>query len=173
MSQFVKFVFSVLFGIVFYLALSILLYGCPQAKAQETCYKAQQFRLHSNKGKLHSLKQYRGKVVVVSFWATWCKPCLAELKFLNKLVKQQKDLVVLAVSIDGPNTSARVNQTSRRFKDVTVLLDPSGQTNPTRTVPYSIIVDKQGNQCYDKKGFIRGDEQELKQNVINLINKEV
>jgi len=168
-----KLIFSILTGILIYLSF-VLLYGCPQAKAQEQCYDIGAISLKSNLGITHTTKQYKGKVIVVSFWATWCKPCMMELKFLNKLAAEKKNkdkLVVLAISIDGPQTQARVNQKSRRFKNITVLLDPSGATNPTRTLPYSIYLDKSGKQCYDKQGFIKGDEQELEQKVNKLINK--
>ena len=167
MRHIVNLVFSLLIGILFYLVLT-LLYGCPQAKA--SCFEAQDIQLKSTIGKTHTIKQYRGKVVVVSFWATWCKPCLAELKYLNKLAEKNKDkMVVLAISIDGPQTQARVNQKIRRFKNITVLLDPSGATNPTSQVPYTIFVNTLGKQCYDKRGFIRGDEQEI-ENKVNELN---
>lgn len=166
MRHIINFTFSLLIGILFYLALC-LLYGCPQAKA--SCFEAQDIQLKSTIGKTHRLNEYRGKVVVVSFWATWCKPCLAELKFLNKLAEKNKDkLVVLAISIDGPQTQARVNQKTRRFKNITILLDPSGATNPTSQVPYTIFVNTLGKQCYDKRGFIRGDEQEIEEKVNEL-----
>lgn len=166
MKHIVNLIFSLLIGILFYLVLS-LLYGCPQAKA--SCFEAQNIELKSTIGKTHTIKQYRGKVVVVSFWATWCKPCLAELKYLNKLAEKNKDkMVVLAISIDGPQTQARVNQKTRRFKNITVLLDPSGATNPTSQVPYTIFVNTLGKQCYDKRGFIRGDEQEIEDKVNEL-----
>ena len=125
MKNIVKLIFSILAGFLTYLAF-VLLYGCPQAKAQEEqCYDISAISLKSNLGITHTTKQYKGKVVVVSFWATWCKPCLMELKFLNKLAEKNKDkLVVLAISIDGPQTQARVNQKTRRFKNITILLDP-------------------------------------------------
>ena len=169
MRHVINLVFSLLIGIMFYLVLT-LLYGCPQAKA--SCFEAQAIQLKSTIGKTHTIEQYRGKVVVVSFWATWCKPCLMELKFLNKLAEKNKDkMVVLAISIDGPQTQAMVNQKTRRFKNIIVLLDPAGATNPTRTLPYSIYINKLGKQCYDKRGFIKGDEQELEQKVNKLIEE--
>ena len=117
-----------------------------------------------------SLKDLKGGPIVLNFWSSWCKPCLAELKYLNKLAEKNKDkMVVLAISIDGPQTQARVNQKTRRFKNITVLLDPSGATNPTSQVPYTIFVNTLGKQCYDKRGFIRGDEQEI-ENKVNELN---
>ena len=59
-----------------------------------------------------SLADYKGKVVIVSWWATWCKPCIMELKFLNKLAKKYpKDLVVIAIATDGSETQAAINST--------------------------------------------------------------
>ena len=132
-------------------------------------------QLDSTKGEYVSLSDYKGKVVVVSWWATWCKPCIMELKFLNKLAKTYpKDVVVLAISTDGPETRAAVNSTihSKQLKNLVVLLDSTGDTNPTGMLPYSIYVDHEGAQCYDQQGFSAGDEFRITKKVLSLIKKK-
>jgi thiol-disulfide isomerase/thioredoxin len=62
---------------------------------------AQAFTLIDSKGKTHSLAQYKGKWVLVNFWATWCPPCLEEIPDLVALHDNKKNnLVVLGVAMD-------------------------------------------------------------------------
>ena len=150
------------------LALSLLLMGADNPAAPT-------IQLDSTKGNYVSLADYKGKVVVVSWWATWCKPCIMELKFLNKLAKTYpKDVVVLAIATDGPETQAEVRTTihSKQLKNLVVLLDSTGDTNPTGMLPYSIYVDHKGSQCYEQQGFTAGDEFQITKKVLALIKKK-
>jgi thiol-disulfide isomerase/thioredoxin len=61
----------------------------------------QAFSLVDSKGKTHTLAQYKGKWVLVNFWATWCPPCLEEIPDLVALHENKKNkLVVLGVAMD-------------------------------------------------------------------------
>lgn len=62
---------------------------------------AQAFTMVDSKGKTHTLAQYKGKWVLVNFWATWCPPCLEEIPDLVALHENKKNnLVVLGVAMD-------------------------------------------------------------------------
>jgi thiol-disulfide isomerase/thioredoxin len=64
-------------------------------------HSAQAFSLVDSTGKTHTLAQYKGKWVLVNFWATWCPPCLEEIPDLNALHENKKNnLVVLGVAMD-------------------------------------------------------------------------
>ena len=132
-------------------------------------------QLDSTNGDYVILSQFKGKVVVVSWWATWCKPCIQELKFLNKMAKTYpNDLVVIAIATDGPETRAMVNSTihSKQLVDLIVLLDSTGDTNPSGMLPYSIYVNHKGEQCYEQRGFTSGDEFAITKKVMALIKKK-
>jgi len=58
------------------------------------------FTLVDAKGKTHHLQDYKGKWVLVNFWATWCPPCLEEMPELQKLHETRKDLVVIGIAMD-------------------------------------------------------------------------
>ncbi len=61
---------------------------------------AADFSLQDMQGKTHHLSDYRGKWVLVNFWATWCPPCLAEIPDLVSLQKAHKDIVVIGIAMD-------------------------------------------------------------------------
>ena len=73
------------------------------------CCLAQDLTLPAPDGQQHSLAEYRGKVVVVNFWATWCVPCRHEMPLFAKAQQTYGDaLQVVAVSIDAPDTRSKV-----------------------------------------------------------------
>ena len=61
---------------------------------------AEGFTLKDTQGKTHRLEDYKGKWVLVNFWATWCPPCLEEIPDLIKLSETRKDLVVIGIAMD-------------------------------------------------------------------------
>lgn len=61
---------------------------------------AEGFTVADAKGKTHRLQDYKGKWVLVNFWATWCPPCLEEIPDLQKLHETHKDLVVIGIAMD-------------------------------------------------------------------------
>lgn len=112
---------------------------------------APDFALKDYAGRVVTLSSLRGSVVVVNFWATWCKPCVVEIPSMERLVEQMKDkpFRLLAVSVDDDWP------TVRRFfaggTPLTILLDPSKQTPGrygTQKFPESFIIDRDGNVRY-------------------------
>ncbi len=107
------------------------------------------FTLPDLAGKPVSLKDYRGKVVFLNFWATWCKPCEEEMPSMEALYQGLKDqpFEILAVSVDkdGPETvAAYAKKYNLSFK---VLHDRKGaikETYKTTGVPETFIIDQNG-----------------------------
>jgi cytochrome c biogenesis protein CcmG/thiol:disulfide interchange protein DsbE len=92
------------------------------------------------------LGDYRGKVVLVNFWATWCEPCLIELPSLLQLHHDQPNLVILAVSIDeDPDAYSRF--IARRHVDLITVRDPSQSAAKlfhTDMWPETYVIDRKG-----------------------------
>jgi thiol-disulfide isomerase/thioredoxin len=61
---------------------------------------ADNFTLKDSKGKVHTLAGYKGKWVLVNFWATWCPPCLEEIPDLVSLQEKHKDLAIIGIAMD-------------------------------------------------------------------------
>ena len=125
----------------FLLATAILISVVSGASAFEPGTPARDFALKSNTGKEVTLSQYKGKVVVLNFWASWCPPCRMEMPDFNEMdkeFKKGKDVVMLAVNMtDGQReTVKRANKFIESNKlGMTVLYD----TNHTAAMNYQIM----------------------------------
>lgn len=125
------------------------------------------FTLKDLKGQRVKLATFKGKVVVISFWATWCEPCMVELPHLNrKALALPDDLVVLAISTDNAQTVNKVRGTVKRSRlKMPVLLDTDGQVmgdlNPRGAHPYTMFIDRAGRLAADHDGYAPGDEVDM------------
>ncbi len=134
------------------------------------------FRLKDLKGKKVSNKDLKGKVVVISFWATWCVPCKRELDDLAKIHKKKKGagLEVLAIATDGPETFSQIRGVAKRHRwPFRILPDKEGEAtsvlNPRGTVPYSMYVDRNGRLAYDHEGYSQGDAAKMAKRIDDLL----
>jgi len=108
------------------------------------------FRLKDLSGKSVSLESYRGKVVLLNFWATWCAPCVAEMPALERLYKTHKDkgFEVVAVTVDPASSKEDIEKfVEKNGLTFAVLLDPDIALPPEYGVtafPESFFIDKEG-----------------------------
>ena len=111
--------------------------------------RAPEFRLSSPDGKAVDLSSYRGKVVMVHFWATWCPPCVEEIPTLERLYRTYfgKDFEILAVSVDEGGAGAVVPFMQKNRFALPVLLNPDrsvAQSYGTFKFPETYLVDRDG-----------------------------
>jgi peroxiredoxin len=139
---------------------------------------APDFSLRDINGKTVSLSEQKGKVVVMSFWATWCGPCKEEMPHLQQLLneKGEKGVTIFSVSTDDARTASQVKPYIRRMGyDFTVLLDRSSsvltQYNPSKTLPFTVIIDQNQNIVKRHSGYNPGDEKELFHVVAGLVGE--
>ena len=104
------------------------------------------FTLKNLAGEEVSLKDYRGKKVMLNFWATWCPPCKEEMPAMEKFYQQNSnDIEILAVNLDPQNNvEAFVKEKELTFP---ILLDQEGSTQQTYSIisiPTTFIIDEQG-----------------------------
>jgi peroxiredoxin len=107
---------------------------------------APDFTMKNLEGKEVSLKDYRGKKVMLNFWATWCPPCKEEMPAMERIyAEKSSEFEILAVNLDPQNNVAGfVNDNKLTFP---VLLDQNGQTQQTYaiiSIPTTFIIDENG-----------------------------
>lgn len=113
---------------------------------------AEPFQLPGMDGQTHSLSEYRGKVVFLNFWASFCKPCRREMPSMERLVRQyrKRGLEMVAVSLDAEQADMRGFMREFLPGDRTamdVLWDASGKVSQaygTEKIPETYIIDRDG-----------------------------
>jgi thiol-disulfide isomerase/thioredoxin len=91
------------------------------------------------------------KLILLSFWASWCAPCMQELKEITQKMKEDKNLPlqVLTVNVDTSETASDVKPTLKLYKfDVPVITDPKheifGKYQPAKSLPFSVLIGANG-----------------------------
>ncbi len=137
---------------------------------------APDFALRDLDNKEMKLSELEGQVVLVNFWATWCVPCQVEMPKLQEMHDELKDqgFTVLAISTDDSRSKSRVKpMVKSKGYSFPVLLDTDTkvvtQYNPEKTLPYSVVIDCEGNVAYKHSGYSEGDEVHLRSEVDKLL----
>lgn len=124
-------------------------------------------------GKTHKLEDYRGKAVMVQFWATWCPPCLKEMPAMQRLEKKMagKPFAILAVNMG--ETEKDVREFASKMKiDFAVLLDEEGKGVGDWKVfvaPSTFLLDAHGKVRYTLQGGAEWDEPEYVKAITGLM----
>ena len=108
---------------------------------------APDFEWTSLDGQTLRLSTYRGKVVVVNFWATWCPPCREEMPALQRVAASERDIVVLEVDLMEPGDKARSFLDSLGLDRLQPVLDGDGATTRrfgVLSLPSTFFVDRTG-----------------------------
>jgi peroxiredoxin len=138
---------------------------------------APDFNLLDVDGNQHRLADYRGKVVAINFWATWCPPCLREMPSMQRLWDQlkQKDFVILAIDVgEDDETVFRFTIALDTPLEFPLLLDLDGKIVaqwPVLGLPTTFIVDKQGRVAYRAVGGREWDHPDFSRVITALIDE--
>ena len=116
-----------------------------------------------------------GNPIIISFWATWCKPCKAELNTIAEEYDDWTDetgVKLIAVSIDDARSSTRVEPyINAQGWEYLVLLDPNGDLKRAmnvNNVPHTFLVDGNGKIVWDHNNYSPGDEEELYEELVKI-----
>lgn len=148
----------------------------PAQAQQATGNLAPDFSLRDIDNNPVSLSDYKGKVVLMNFWATWCTPCMAEMPHLQAMYDGLKDqgFVVLSVSTDDARDASKVKPLVRAKRlTFPVVLDKDtavvSQYNPAKTLPYTVLIDREGRVAKVHQGYNPGDETAMRAEVEALL----
>ncbi len=117
------------------------------------------FSLEDIQGKSHHLSDYRGKWVLVNFWATWCPPCLKEIPELIGLhnAHQGKDLMVIGIAMDSGSGDRVANFVVAHEISYPIVMgnrETAGQIGAVEVLPTSYLYDPKGEQVSYQAGEI-------------------
>src|SRR5262245_5325761 len=137
---------------------------------------APDFVLDSNTGKPIKLSGYKGKVVMINFWATWCGPCRQEWPLLESIYKQYKnqDFMLLGVNVE-PDTKPAGEWLKKQPVSFPVLYDVKSEVSGAYKVvgmPTTVWIDKKGFLRTTHQSYKPGDENEYMNNIRMLLREK-
>lgn len=161
---------SVLLGLVF-----SVLAATSLASSGLTGQTAPDFALKSSSGENLRLSEYRGDVVMVNFWATWCGPCRQEMPILDELYSryQRVGFSLLGVNIDD-NSSKAMNMVNELGVTFPVLFDSRKEVSELYDVdamPVTLLIDREGTVRYVHQGYKPGYEDKYLEQIRSLLRE--
>ena len=155
------------------LALSLLL--APLALALTSSGPAANFTLKSASGENIRLSEYRGQVVLINFWASWCGPCRQEFPHLDALHQKYE---ALGFTVFGVNVEQDRDTADKVLRDIPVtfpiLFDEQNQVSELYDVtamPMTVLVDRNGEIRFMHKGYKPGYEAQYEQQIRALVKE--
>lgn len=125
-------------------------------------------------GKTVNIQKYTqsGKITVLSFWATWCKPCQQELDAISEVYPEWQEkygVQLVAVTIDTQRALAKVGpMVESKGWEYIILSDPNGAMPAAlnfQSIPQTFLLDAKGNVIYEHTSYIPGNEFDLEEKI--------
>lgn len=142
---------------------------------QDDSSKMPDFKLKNLKGETVSSDQFKGQVLIIDFWATWCGPCVEAIPSLVKMRSElhQKGMEVIGISLDDPRSIKKVKAFTRKYEvDYPILIgneEVSSKFGGVSNIPTMFIIDKEGNIVDRIVGYREGQEIQIKEKVEELL----
>ena len=147
----------------------------PALAADPTGGPAPQFSLAARSGSSVSLAQYKGQVVMLNFWASWCGPCRQEMPLLESIYKKYNRLgfTLIGVNVEPDSNAANewLKQTPVSFP---ILYDKDSKVSKMYDVagmPSTVIIDRAGKVRVLHRGYKPGDENEYLDSIRSLVRE--
>ncbi len=136
---------------------------------------APDFALKSSTGENLRLSEYRGEVVMVNFWATWCGPCRQEMPLLDELYQRYERVGfnLLGVNIDDDSRKA-MQMIEELGVNFPVLFDSRKEVSKlyeVEAMPVTVLIDREGNVRYVHHGYKPGYEEKYLDQVRSLLRE--
>ena len=156
---------------------SLAVPAISQAEVEEGDRAAELVAAKDGKGKRVKLKSYRNKIVVLTFGASWCKPCKKELPAWEKLARKykKKGIVFLAMNIDKDQAKGKKFMKLAKLKTMRAVYESDGATVESYeppTMPTTYVIDGRGIVRHRHSGYRGGDEKKLAKELDKLLAKK-
>jgi thiol-disulfide isomerase/thioredoxin len=116
------------------------------------------FDVTDSRGKHHRLEDYKGRFVVVNFWATWCVPCIQEIPEIAAFAREHPRVVVIGVAVDARENVAKVKQfAAKTGHDYPLVYSDDAvekQLGEPKALPTTRVYDPAGKVVYDRVGRV-------------------
>jgi thiol-disulfide isomerase/thioredoxin len=121
-----------------------------------------------------TLNAFKGKVVLLDFWASWCAPCRASFPWMNEMQNRYRSqgLVVIAINLDKDRALAD-HFLSKTPAEFTLAFDPKGEVASRyglKGMPSSFLIDKQGQIVKSHIGFFHSEEEKRELEIKKVLN---
>ena len=126
------------------------------------------------RGKQVQLSDFKGKVVILNFWATWCPPCVAEFPSFEKLYhhyKESDEIVFLFANNESPLTTAEFIARHHIKAPITRYQQSPRAELTTKSLPTTYIINKHGALVSRKTGAANWNSKKVRRNIDTLINQ--
>lgn len=167
MMQFVKQISALLLGV------TLLFSGAVFAKSVNQ--EAPNIALPGANGQLIKLSDFKGQVVMVNFWASWCQPCRTEMPLIEDLYQRYKKIgfTVLGVNVDEDpkNGQKMLKETPVSFPVVYDSKNKFIEKYQVQAMPSTYMVDRKGNIREIHRGYKDGDEAEYEKYIRKLLRE--
>lgn len=131
------------------------------------------FTLPARDGRQVSLAQFKGNVVMLNFWASWCGPCRQEMPLLESIYQKYKDLGFTLVGVNVEPDSGKANAWLKATPvNYPILYDTQSKVSQlyqVQAMPTTVIIDRKGMVRFLHRGYLPGDENEYLDSIRALI----
>lgn len=146
----------------------------PAVRAENLRKNAPDFALKDASGKLVHLADYKGKVVIVDFWATWCNPCMVEIPWFQEFERKYKDrgFEVVGISMDDDGWKAINPFVAKRKLNYRVVLgdDKTGdQYGGLEALPTTFVIDRNGRIASAHVGLPVAGKKDFEDAILQLL----
>ncbi len=163
-------------SILFLLLFSVSLFAQDEFTLVKEGQKAPDFTLKTASGKTQKLSDFRGKVVWINFFATWCPPCRKELPVLQKEVydkyKDNENFVLMIIGREHNREEIEKFKTEQKF-NMPFYPDPERKifsVYASQNIPRNFIIDKDGKVVISSSGYTKKEFEEIKNKVAELLD---